>query len=113
MNTVKVKGIVLGEGVPKICVPIVAETKAAIVEEAKSFKDIPVDVVEWRADWFEGITDPDKVIDVLTELVPALAGIPLLFTIRTANEGGCLRDHAGRLFADQQRHCGQRPDRSH
>ena len=88
MNTVQVKGIVLGEGVPKICVPIVAETKAAIVEEAKSFKDIPVDVVEWRADWFEGITDPDKVIDVLTELVPALAGIPLLFTIRTANEGG-------------------------
>ncbi len=88
MNRVQVKNVVFGEGVPKICVPIVAQTKEAIVAEAKSFKDIPVDVVEWRADWFEGLRDTAKVIDVLNELVPALNGVPLLFTIRTSNEGG-------------------------
>ncbi len=88
MKTVSVKGVVFGEGVPKICVPIVAETKAAIVEEATSFKDIPVDVVEWRVDWFEGVEDSAQVIDCLKELVPALNGVPLLFTFRTKNEGG-------------------------
>ncbi len=88
MNRVQVKNVVFGEGVPKICVPIVAQTKKAIIEEAESFKDIPVDVVEWRADWFEGLRDTSKVIDVLNDLVPALNGVPLLFTIRTSNEGG-------------------------
>ncbi len=88
METVKVKNVIFGEGVPKICVPIVAETKAAIVEEARSFKDIHVDVVEWRVDWFEGVEDSAQVVDVLIELGPVLNDIPLLFTFRTKKEGG-------------------------
>ena len=35
MNTVQVKNIVIGEGRPKICVPIVGKTKTDILEEAK------------------------------------------------------------------------------
>ncbi len=88
MKTVNVKGVVFGEGIPKICVPIVAETKAAIVEEAESFKEIHVDVVEWRVDWFKGVEDSAQVVDVLKDLLPALDGVPLLFTFRTKNEGG-------------------------
>lgn len=88
MNTVKVKQVVLGDGIPKVCVPIVAKTKEDIIAEAKSFTDIPIDVVEWRADWFEGIEDIEKVKDVLKDLVPALHDIPLLFTFRTSKEGG-------------------------
>lgn len=88
MNTVKVKNVVLGDGIPKICVPIVAKTKVEIIEEAKSFSDISVDVVEWRVDWFEGVDDLEQVKDVLKDLVPALNQIPLLFTFRTSKEGG-------------------------
>ena len=88
MQTVTVKKVTLGAGVPKICVPIVAESKAAIIEEAKSFKDIAVDVVEWRVDWFAGVEDSAQVIDVLKNLVHALGDIPLLFTFRTQEEGG-------------------------
>lgn len=88
MNTVTVKNVVLGDGIPKICVPIVAKTKEEILEEARSFLSIPVDVVEWRADWFEGVEDSEKVKEVLKELVPSLKGIPLLFTFRTSKEGG-------------------------
>lgn len=88
MKTVQVKDVIFGKGIPKICVPIVAETKAAIVEEAKSFKDIHVDVVEWRVDWFEGVEDSALVVNVLEDLVPALDGVPLLFTFRTKKEGG-------------------------
>jgi 3-dehydroquinate dehydratase-1 len=88
MNTIKVKNIVLGDGVPKICVPIVAKTKTEIIEEALSFANIHVDVVEWRVDWFEDVFDIEKVKDVLKDLVPALNNIPLLFTFRTSKEGG-------------------------
>lgn len=35
MNTVKVRNIEIGSGVPKICVPIVGVTKDEIIAEAK------------------------------------------------------------------------------
>ena len=54
MNTVKVRDIEIGAGAPKIIVPIVGVTKNDIIEEAKTFHSIPVDVVEWRVDWFAG-----------------------------------------------------------
>lgn len=88
MNTVKVKNVVLGDGIPKICVPIVAKTKEEIIEEALSLANIHVDIVEWRVDWFDHALDIEKVKDVLKDLVPALNNIPLLFTFRTSKEGG-------------------------
>lgn len=88
MNTVKVKNIVIGDGIPKICVPIVEKTKLEIIEEAKSFSNIPVDVVEWRVDWFEGVNDLEQVKDVLVELTDILNETPILFTFRTSKEGG-------------------------
>ena len=36
MNTVKVRNIEIGSGVPKICVPIVGVTKDEIIAEAKT-----------------------------------------------------------------------------
>ena len=65
MKTVQVRNITLGEGIPKICVPIVGQTKDDILLEAGTFARIPVDVVEWRVDWFEGVFEFDKVEDVL------------------------------------------------
>jgi hypothetical protein len=47
MNTVKVRDIEIGAGAPKIIVPIVGVTKKDIIDEAKTFDSIPVDVVEW------------------------------------------------------------------
>ena len=88
MNTVKVRNVNIGEGVPKICVPIVGKTKADILAAAESFKGIAHDVVEWRVDWFDGVFEFDKVEDVLKDLRVALGDTPLLFTFRTSNEGG-------------------------
>ena len=48
----------------------------------------PVDVVEWRVDWFEGVFDFAQVEDVLKDLREALGNIPLLMTFRTSKEGG-------------------------
>lgn len=88
MNTIKVRDIEIGAGAPKIIVPIVGITKEDILNEAKTFDSIPVDVVEWRVDWFEHVFEFDKVEDVLKELRTVLGNIPLLLTFRTKKEGG-------------------------
>lgn len=88
MNVVKVRDITLGEGRPKICVPIVGVTKTDIINEAKTFDTIPVDLVEWRVDWFEGVFDFAQVEDTLRDLRAALGNTPILFTFRTSKEGG-------------------------
>ena len=88
MNTLRVRNIELGAGIPKICVPIVGVSKEDILSEAKTFDSIPVDVVEWRGDWFEGVSDLSQVLDVLKQLRDILGDTPLLFTFRTSKEGG-------------------------
>ena len=35
MNTVKIRNLEIGKGMPKICVPIVGRTKQEILESAK------------------------------------------------------------------------------
>lgn len=88
MNTVKVRNIEIGAGAPKIIVPIVGVTKEEILTAARSFDTIPLDVVEWRVDWFEGVFDFAQVEDVLKELREVLGETPLLMTFRTSKEGG-------------------------
>lgn len=88
MNTVKVRNIVIGEGMPKICVPIVGVTKEAILEEARAITKLPADVVEWRIDWFEGVFDWAQMEDVLKALRETLGEMPILMTFRTSKEGG-------------------------
>lgn len=88
MKKVKVRNVVLGEGKPKICVPIVGVTKEEIIAQAKNLQSVPVDVVEWRVDWFENVFNIDKVKEVLAELREELKELPLLFTFRTSKEGG-------------------------
>lgn len=88
MSTVKVRNVVIGEGMPKICVPIVCKTKEDILRAAAIIKANRHDIVEWRVDWFEDVADFDIVTEVLKELRVLLEDTPLLFTFRTANEGG-------------------------
>ena len=77
MNTIKVRDIEIGAGAPKIIVPIVGVTKEDIIAEAKTFDSIPVDMVEWRVDWFENVFEFDKVEEVLKELRDALGNVPI------------------------------------
>lgn len=88
MNTVKVRNVEIGAGKPKIIVPIVGVTKEDIISEAKTFDAIPVDVVEWRVDWFEHVDDLEKVKEVAAELRSVLKDTPILMTFRTKKEGG-------------------------
>ena len=88
MNTCKIRNIVLGEGAPKVCVPIVGKTKVEIIDLAKKIKKVGADIVEFRADWFEYIFDFEKIEEVLKEIREILIETPILFTFRTLKEGG-------------------------
>ena len=87
-NVIDVRGVKIGEGVPKIIVPIVGQTKEEILAAVDMFSGVAMDIVEWRVDWFEDVFDFDKVEDVLKDLRPALGDTPILFTFRTSKEGG-------------------------
>ena len=88
MKTVVVRAVELGAGVPKTIVPIVAKTKAAILEKAAEITTLPVDLVEWRADFYEDLFNTPALLETLKALRSALSSKPLLFTIRTKPEGG-------------------------
>ena len=87
-----IKDKIIGEGRPKICVPIVGRTRddivAAALEIKKESSRCRIDVVEFRADFFEKLYDFDSVKDIMVELKRILDGMVLLFTIRSEAEGG-------------------------
>ena len=88
MKTVIVRGVNIGEGSPKIIVPIVEKTKDTILKKAKSFIDMKIDAVEWRVDFFDEVFVIESVIDVLKHIRALLVDIPIIFTFRTKKEGG-------------------------
>lgn len=88
MVTVKVRDMILGEGAPKICVPMVGRTLAQLTEEIKLLEVLDFDLVEWRVDYFEGVADIEKVKTALYEIRARLGEKPLLFTFRSEQEGG-------------------------
>ena len=88
MQTVKVRNIEIGAGIPKICVPIVGVTREDILEAAKAITSTKADVVEWRVDWYEDIFDFAKTEETMKALREVLGETPILFTFRTSKEGG-------------------------
>lgn len=88
VNSVKVRELVIGEGMPKICVPIIGQTKDEIWQTARQICNTSADLVEWRVDWYESVFDIESVKAVARELRKILGEMPLLFTFRTENEGG-------------------------
>ncbi|GAA1629735.1 type I 3-dehydroquinate dehydratase [Georgenia ruanii] len=88
MPAVTVKDVVIGEGRPKIIVPLTGADVPALHAEASALAGHPVDVVEWRVDHLAAPAGPDQVGAVARELAGALGGLPLLVTVRTAAEGG-------------------------
>lgn len=87
-NRVNVRGVSLGEGMPKICVPLVGQTLDQIKEEINYTRTLPANLVEWRADFFEHGDNLEKVREALLVIRSELGDIPLIFTFRSAQEGG-------------------------
>lgn len=88
IEAVKVKQLLIGEGIPKICVPVVARDQQSILKEAQKAEQSVADMVEWRADFWEFCKDFEKMEKILEQMQQILKTKPMLFTIRTKSEGG-------------------------
>ncbi len=87
-KTVEIRNLTLGEGLPKICVPIVGSNKEEILKAAQAIVRCRPDMAEWRADYLPQVCTFARTEEILKELRSILGEIPLLFTFRTAAEGG-------------------------
>ncbi len=88
MSCVNIRGCCIGEGRPKVIIPIVERTETSILETAAQFSTLRADCVEWRVDLFEGAKDLGAIARCLAKLRVALKDKLLLVTFRTKAEGG-------------------------
>lgn len=85
---VEVRNVKFGEGMPKICVPLIGKNNKELIEEANFLKTLNLDVVEWRIDYHQEVEDIDQMKESLKVLREALGDLPLLVTFRSKKEGG-------------------------
>ena len=87
-HSFQVGPVVFGCGRPKICIPLVSPDLPSLLQEAQALTSLPHDLVEWRVDCFAAYRDKAAVLQALQALRGVLGATPLLFTFRTAAEGG-------------------------
>lgn len=85
---IDVRGLEIGSGIPKIIAPIVGTNSTDIMIQAQEILKRPVQMIEWRADFFEHVDDVQAVLKVSSALRETVGEIPVLFTLRTTAEGG-------------------------
>lgn len=88
MNTVKIRDVELGTGLPKLIIPIVEAEARHIFIQAREYKYRQTDIIEWRADFYHDVLDTDTVLTTAKKLRKILGNIPILFTFRTPSQGG-------------------------
>lgn len=102
MNELKIRNMILKSGRPKVVVPLVSQNPAEVIEECENIKDMPCDMVEWRADYYlSGIEDIDAhlsdkhgyldMVKILDDVNYIADEKPLIFTVRSREHGGQLK----------------------
>jgi len=89
MKPIVIRGKPAGGGkLPLLCAPLVGVDREALLAEAAVVRAAAPDIFEWRVDFFRELSDARAVVDTAQALRRALPGLPLLFTRRSAAEGG-------------------------
>jgi 3-dehydroquinate dehydratase-1 len=83
-----VRNTVIGGPDPLICIPVVAEDKKQLLDQAAILPPLSPDIVEWRVDGYKGVEDTADCLAALTALRAAIGDTPLIFTCRIEAEGG-------------------------
>lgn len=71
-----------------ICLPLVAEDRSALLQQAAELTQLNPDLIEWRIDGYDQVTDIGACLEALQALKAAMGSIPLIFTCRIHLEGG-------------------------
>lgn len=73
--------------IPKICIPVVSQTDDEIYSELQLLNSMDFDLIEFRADFYKNLENLSDLKNLLIEM-RTIFNKPILFTIRTKNEGG-------------------------
>jgi len=87
-RTVCLRGVVLGEGMPKICVPVMGADVQALAQAAHRACRAQADLIELRIDSLSPMPDVKLALEACRAVREAAPDTPLLFTLRTARDGG-------------------------
>lgn len=87
-NPGRVLGFLTGDGIPKICAPVVENTREGILKMAEAVYKSEADIMEWRVDYYKDFHNIDETTRTLSAIKTVIKDKPLLFTFRTLHEGG-------------------------
>ena len=88
MIVCKVKDIVIGEGMPKICVPVVFTNQQDIVAELIRLEKMDIDLIELRIDYFSDLLNDQKLTELFNSIVALNLSKGIILTYRSEKEGG-------------------------
>lgn len=96
MQTVRIGFMEIGNGRPRIIVPLTASTLDDLMDEAAALGDLPADLAEWRIDMLNEviIQTPEGPAPDIPYILSVLSGVgtvnpvSLIAAFRTADEGG-------------------------
>lgn len=110
MKKITVRGVEIGSGIPKICVPLAGDSPAAMIREAEKAAEMPCDLLEIRADHMLPSMYLDIDVDAkLIGDVRDITGKPVIYTLRTLDEGGWAHLER-REYLDHIRNISERTD---
>lgn len=79
---------IAGGKLPLICTPLVGRTHEEVLAEVAAVLPKAPDLLEWRVDFYTALGYARAVIDTALAIRAAAGATPLLFTRRSAREGG-------------------------
>ncbi len=88
MGSLIIKGITIGEGVPKTIVPLTGLTPTARADSIMEGKKACADCFEWRADFSLSARRPEQAASEACAMATLIPKNPLLFTMRSIAQGG-------------------------
>jgi 3-dehydroquinate dehydratase-1 len=86
-NTMMSKVIGSGSDV-LICTSLVGKTRESLLGELNAVIAREPDVIEWRGDFFAGVATSEDVLETARQISAAASNTAMIFTIRSALEGG-------------------------
>jgi len=68
-SVIQIRNLKLGEGLPKICIPLTASNLESLKKSMDALQTVPCDLVEWRADFYENFQVGDSGYMNLPQLI--------------------------------------------
>ena len=88
MKICKVKNITIGEGMPKVCVPVINRNHQDIIAELMRLEKLDIDLIELRIDYFADLLNDQELISLFNEIASLSLTKGIILSYRSEKEVG-------------------------